>query len=30
MSRAIRSELATSGDHVLTVISGNVETIRVA
>ena len=30
MSRGIRNEVATSGDHVLTVISGNVETIKVA
>jgi hypothetical protein len=30
MSRTIRNEVAASGDHVLTVISGNVETTRVA
>ncbi len=30
MSRAIRTEVAASGDHLLTVISGNVETTRIA
>lgn len=30
MNRVIRNEVATSGDHALTVISGNVETTRVA
>jgi hypothetical protein len=30
MSRAIRNEVAASGDHLLTVISGNVEATRVA
>jgi hypothetical protein len=30
MSRAIRNEVAASGDHLLTVISGNIEATRVA